>query len=62
LRQKMALPVMVQQLIWIAAEDGTACDGSAANLDCGRRWHYRQGTEANPDCGTLASVAAANQD
>ena len=45
-----------------AAEDGTACDGSAANLDCGRRWHYRQGTEANPDCGTLASVAAANQD
>jgi hypothetical protein len=46
-----------EQLIWIAAEDGTACDGSAAkNLDCGRRWHYRQGTEANPDCGTLAIV------
>jgi hypothetical protein len=55
MQQKMALPVMVQQLIWIAAEDGTACDGSAANriaaedgtacdgsaanLDCGRRWH-----------------------
>jgi hypothetical protein len=42
LRQKIALPVMVQQLIWIAAEDGTACDGSAAkNLDCGRGWHHR---------------------
>jgi hypothetical protein len=25
----------------IAAEDSTACDGSAANPDCGRRWHSR---------------------
>jgi hypothetical protein len=54
----MALSMVEQQLIQIAAEDGmlaggaadnriaaedsTACYGSAANPDCGRRWYARR--------------------
>jgi hypothetical protein len=35
----MELPVMVQQLIQIEAEDGTHAGGAIANSDCGRRWY-----------------------
>jgi hypothetical protein len=37
LGQKMALPVMVQQLIWFAAEDGTLAGVLESDPDCGRR-------------------------
>jgi hypothetical protein len=37
----MALSMVEQQLIQIAAEDGRLAGGAAANPNCGRRWHSR---------------------
>jgi hypothetical protein len=37
----MAVSQVEQQLIQIAAEDGTHAGGATANSDCGRRWHSR---------------------